>query len=353
MISYEKNLIRSNNSLKEALKKLEETIFKCLIVVDKKNKLLGTITDGDIRRAILKGAKFDSLLRNYYFKNSVYFKNKIGPKISNLIKKNISLNSSDLIPIVDSRKRVINVVLQEEILKTKKFKYKNKIDSVPVVIIAGGKGSRLMPHTSIIPKPLIPINDKSMIEHVIERFKNYGSKNFFVTVNYKKELLRAFFSKALKKFNIKIINEKVPLGTAGSLELLKRNLKSSFFVINCDSIISCNYVSLYQFHKKNNFALTVVVSKKNSTIPYGLCEINAKGNLININEKPKIDFLANTGLYVLDPKVLKLIPKKKSFDMNNLIEKLLKRKNKLGVFPINEDDWNDLGNWSDLNKFIT
>ena len=216
--------------------------------------------------------------------------------------------------------------------------------------MAGGKGKRLMPHTNTIPKPLMPINNKSMIEHVIDRFKFFGSRLFFITINYKKRIVKSIFSLTDKKTKTKLIIEKLPLGTAGSLSLMKKYLKKTFFVINCDAIISCNYSSLYEFHKKNKSILTLVVSKKNNTIPYGLCKINLKGNLISIKEKPSFDFLANTGLYVMEPSAIRNIKKNCSLDMNQLIEQLLKKK-KIGVFPINADEWSDLGNWQSLKKF--
>ena len=351
MKNYNKNLILPDKTLKQALKQMEETFYKCLIVVNKKNSLMGTITDGDIRRAIIKGAKFSSALKNYYYKKPFFLKSEFVQNKLSLSKKNMDLKDIDLIPIVDKNKIVVKVKPKSEILKTNKFNFKLGLKSVPVVIMAGGRGKRLMPHTSTIPKPLMPINNKSMIEHVIDKFIYFGSSLFFITINYKKELLKAFFSISNKKIKVNLITEKIPLGTAGSLSLIKKNLKKTFFVINCDAIISCNYSSLYEFHKKNRSILTLVVSKKNNTIPYGLCKINSQGNLISIKEKPSIDFLANTGLYVMEPSVLKYIKQNTAFDMNQLIETLIKKRKKIGVFPINEDEWSDLGNWQSLKKY--
>ena len=351
MNKYFKNLISPDKTLKEALKQMEQTFYKCLIVVNKKNSLMGTITDGDIRRTIIKGAKFSSALKNYYYKKPFFIRNRSIPNKLNLVKRNIDLKDLDLIPIVDRNKIIVGIKPKSEIFKTNKFNFKNGLKAIPVVIMAGGRGKRLMPHTSTIPKPLMPINNKSMIEHVIDKFVYFGSSLFFITINYKKELLKAFFSISNKKVNIKLISEKIPLGTAGSLSLIKKNLKKTFFVINCDAIISCNYSSLYEFHKKNKSILTLVVSKKNNTIPYGLCKINSKGNLLSIKEKPSIDFLANTGLYVMEPNVLKYLKKDCVLDMNQLIEILIKKGKKIGVFPINEDEWSDLGNWQSLKKY--
>lgn len=343
--------VDKNSTAIKAINAINKSNAYIALVVDEHNKLIGTITDGDIRRAIIKGAKFSSALKNYYYKKPFFLKSEFVPNKLSLSKKNMDLKDIDLIPIVDKNKIVVKVKPKSEILKTNKFNFKLGLKSVPVVIMAGGRGKRLMPHTSTIPKPLMPINNKSMIEHVIDKFIYFGSSLFFITINYKKELLKAFFSISNKKIKVNLITEKIPLGTAGSLSLIKKNLKKTFFVINCDAIISCNYSSLYEFHKKNRSILTLVVSKKNNTIPYGLCKINSQGNLISIKEKPSIDFLANTGLYVMEPSVLKYIKQNTAFDMNQLIETLIKKRKKIGVFPINEDEWSDLGNWQSLKKY--
>tara|TARA_B100001063_G_C16737776_1_gene542976 strand:+ start:415 stop:1476 length:1062 start_codon:yes stop_codon:yes gene_type:complete len=352
MKNLSKNLIFPNQTLKEALKKIEETFYKCLIVVDGTNRLLGTINDGDIRRAIIKGAQFSSALKKHYFKKPFFIKSKLFPGKLGLIKKNFELKDLDLIPVVDKNKKVIDIKSKSEIFKETKENIQLVLKSIPVVIMAGGRGTRLMPHTSTIPKPLMPIDDKSMIEHVMDRFTYFGSKLFFITINYKKELVKAFFSLASKKTKIKLISEKKPLGTAGSLSLIKKKIKSTFFVINCDAFISCNYKSLYEFHKKNKSSITMVVSKKNNTIPYGVCKVNNAGNLAAIREKPSVDFLANTGLYVMEPSITKYIKKNTFLDMNQLIDLLLRKKKKISIFPINEDEWSDLGNWNSLKKFI-
>lgn len=351
MKNLTKNFILPSQTLKEALKKMEETFYKCLIVVSGSNKLLGTITDGDIRRAIIKGAKFSSILKNYYFKKPLFINSKSFPSKLGLIKKNFELKDLDLIPIVDTKKKVIDIKSKSEIFRETKKNIQSTLKSIPVVIMAGGRGTRLMPHTSTIPKPLMPIDNKSMIEHVMDRFTYFGSKLFYITINYKKELVKAFFSLADKKIKIKLITEKKPLGTAGSLSLIKNKIKSTFFVINCDAYITCNYKSLYEFHKKNKSIITLVVSKKNNTIPYGVCKVNSQGSLVAIKEKPSVDFLANTGLYVMEPSITNYIKKNSFFDMNQLIDLLLKKKKKISIFPINEDEWSDLGNWKSLSEF--
>ena len=211
--------------------------------------------------------------------------------------------------------------------------------------MAGGEGKRLLPHTAILPKPLIPYNGKSMTEHIISRFENYGFKKFILTVQYKSKLMKAYFSDILKKKKISFVFEKKPLGTAGSLKKLQKKLQS-FFVINCDTLINCDYISLLNFHNENKNDLTIVASRKIEKLKYGSCEIGKNGNLKKIKEKPEISFLANTGCYLLNSKILRLIKKGEKLDMNTLIERAISKKYKISVFPIQENEWLDLGTWS-------
>ena len=176
-------------------------------------------------------------------------------------------------------------------------------------IEAGGKGTRLEPFTKILPKPLVPIHEKPVIEHIIERFTDVGINEFILSVNYKARIMKAFFEELDHDYLIKFVEEEKPLGTAGSLKLLEAKINKPFMMTNCDIIIKTDYPDLYSFHEENNYEITLVASMKNYTIPYGTCELNSDGYLSNINEKPQYDFLINTGLYVLNPSVLKLIPK--------------------------------------------
>jgi NDP-sugar pyrophosphorylase family protein len=216
--------------------------------------------------------------------------------------------------------------------------------------MAGGEGKRLLPYTMVIPKPLLPLNGKSMIENVISKFQIYGFKSFIISINYKSNFLLSFFKNLSKNFKIKFIHEKKPLGTAGSLSMLNSKSAKNLFVVNCDSIISCDYLSFYGYHLENNYDMTIVVSKKKYVIPYGSCQVTSSGKLKKIIEKPDISYLANTGLYIFKSKILKLIPFEKEMNMNELIEIILRKKFKVGVFPVREEDWSDLGNWSDINN---
>ena len=203
-----------------------------------------------------------------------------------------------------------------------------------------------------MPKPLVPIHEKPIIEHIIEKFTDIGCSEFYLTVNYKGKILKAYFDELKPEYTVSFIDEKDPLGTAGSLQYLIGTFEKPFFVTNCDIIIKTDYTSLYEFHQKGEYDITLVASAKEYIIPYGTCELNGNGHLSHINEKPKYDFLINTGLYVLNPDVLNLIPKDKFYHITHLIEDAKNQGKKIGVFPVDDDDWIDIGQWAEYQKAI-
>ena len=180
----------------------------------------------------------------------------------------------------------------------------------------------------------------------------FGLKKFYISINEKGNMIKAYFHDLKSSYNVKYIEEKKPLGTAGSLRLLKSRLKNTFFVTNCDVLIYAYYPAIIEFHKKNNYDLTLVSSMRSFLIPYGVCNFDKDGALKKIKEKPSYDFFVNTGLYIIEPKVLKLIPKNVKFDMNELIIKCIDKGIKIGVFPITENSWVDVGQWPEYKKNI-
>ncbi len=343
-------LIDPNSKIKNALKQMTETGEKCLVVVGKKNKLLGTLSDGDVRKAILNGKINEDKINEYYQKRPTFLREE---NYSLSQAKNIFLKKRiDVIPIVEKLKKVVDVITFENIFKKKKSSIRSKSYSKTVIIMAGGKGSRLEPFTNVLPKPLVPINDKPVIEHIIEKFIEHKVSNFFITSNYKSKIIKAYFQEMKPKFKLSFIDEPKPLGTAGSLRLLQNKLKKPFIVTNCDTIINIELDDLIHFHISNGNDATLVVSSKEHVIPYGTCKLTKKGYLQKIEEKPKFDFFVNVGMYVLNPNLIKLIPKNKSFDMTELIELITKRKKQIGAYPIDDESWIDVGQWTEYHKAI-
>jgi dTDP-glucose pyrophosphorylase len=342
-----KNIIEQpNTTIRQAMKILSQSGKKCLVIIDKKNTLLGTLSDGDIRKAIIKGKGMSSAIRNIYqSKPTVLVKGKY--KIEE-VEKLFSQYKFDLIPVVDDKGKLSDIIFWESVLKNNK----NNMLDVPVVIMAGGRGTRLEPFTKILPKALVPIHDKPIIEHIIERFTKVGCTDFHLTVNYKSRILKAYFEDLQADYHMQFVEEQEPLGTAGSLCFLDKKFNKPFIVTNCDVIIKIDYSKLYKFHQEGCYDVTLVASAKEYIIPYGTCELNSDGHLSHINEKPHYDFLINTGLYILNPDVLQLIPENKFYHITHLIEDVKNQGKKVGVFPIDDDAWIDIGEWAEYRKAV-
>jgi dTDP-glucose pyrophosphorylase len=341
--------VLSDITIRQAMKKMNNTGEKCLVVVDEKNTLLGTLSDGDLRKAILSSTGFSDLVEGIYqSKPTVLVDGKY--KLDEA-KKIFIRNNFNLIPIVDQESKVVDILFWGKVFNNEKKRQEMRL-GVPVVIMAGGKGKRMEPFTKIFPKPLVPIHDKPIIEYIIKRFTDIGCSDFYLTVNYKGKILKAYFEELMPKYDISFVDEIEPLGTAGSLHFLDGKFNKPFFITNCDIIIKANYISLYEFHQKGGYDITLVASAKEFIIPYGTCELNGEGHLSHINEKPKYDFLINTGLYVLNPDILNLIPVNKFYHITHLIEEAKKQGKKVGIFPIDDDDWIDIGQWAEYQKAI-
>jgi dTDP-glucose pyrophosphorylase len=346
--NIKKYLINENSKLIDAVNSLEKVLDKCLIVTNIKNQLKGTITDGDIRRAVLKGISFNSDIKKVYKKKPI----KI---YIDEFKKNNNYNhlfiqdNYRVIPILNKKDKVVDLLKGVNNFNVKKNIYSNKFKNIEVVIMSGGEGKRLLPYTTVIPKPLVPVNERPIIEHIIDRFKNIGVNNFYLTVNYKMNLIKAYFSQKKNKIKINFISEKHPLGSAGSLAFLKKKVRKNFFLTNCDSIITSNYQSIYKFHEEKKLDLTIVCSKKIHHVPYGTCLINNKSMLVSIKEKPTYNFLINTGFYVVNPRILKFIKKNEYLGMDVFINLLLKKELRIGVYQLDENSWLDFGQWNVFN----
>ena len=336
-----KILITTNSTIKETLAKLQKSSLKCLIVVNQKKILLGTVNDGDIRRALLKKAKMNFKIKNYYKKKCYFIREN---QISNInTKEKFKKLDINIIPVVDNNKKVINFISQKN--KKKKVSKKKKIETI---IMAGGFGTRLKPYTNILPKPLLPFKDKTIIENVIEKFTDYGLNKFIISLNYKNILIKSFFKELKPKYNVNFLEEDKPLGTAGILYKL-RNKNKIYLISNCDVILNIDYNKLLNFHKKEKFDITVAVSLEKDKIPYGVCNVK-KNKLQKILEKPENNYLANTGVYVVKSKIFNLISQNKNISFVNLIEKALAKNFSIGVYTVPSKTWLDLGQSIEFNR---
>lgn len=335
--------INSNISIKEAIKRLDITAKKILFVTDNR-RLLGSVTDGDVRRWILKNGNLDSSVDNIMNVSPI----RLNKKEKYLSQKTIKEKKIEAIPIVDDENNIIEVVFSNEKIN---INIHDKL-LTPVVIMAGGKGTRLYPYTKILPKPLIPIGDCSITERIIDRFFKFGCEKFYLTVNYKKNMIKAYFDEIEKRYDINYVEEKKFLGTGGSLYLLKNKINETFFVSNCDILVDADYSDILNYHKEKHNAITIVTSLKNYVIPYGIIKLKSDGQVLETKEKPELSYLVNTGFYVLEPEVLKYIPENEFFHITDLINKYIEEGKRVGTYPITENAWLDMGEIKEMNKMI-
>jgi len=324
----------------EALKKMDVLNKKLLIVLNN-NKFIGLLSVGDIQRAVIQNRPLETKVREVLRKNI-----RIASPSDefNTIRKMMFDYRMELCPVVNADNEIVEVYFWEDVFLDKKPQPKQNFN-LPVVILAGGAGTRLKPLTNVLPKPLIPIGEKTILEEIFDRFSVYGCNDFYVSVNYKADLIKYYIEQQNLPFKINYFSEKKPLGTAGSLFLLRGGIDTTFFVSNCDIIIEQDYSEILNYHRENQNEITVVAALKHYMIPYGTIETGDNGILKVLNEKPELTLKINSGMYILEPHLLDEIPDNQFFHITDLIEKVILRKGRAGVFPVSENSWKDIGDW--------
>jgi NDP-sugar pyrophosphorylase family protein len=256
------------------------------------------------------------------------------------------------VPVISSSREIIQLVFWKELLQGEVgVKLKRQLN-LPVVIMAGGRGTRLAPFTNVLPKPLIPVGDKTIIELIIDQFLPYGLDQFHLSINYKSKILKSFFEELSPAYSVSFLEEREPRGTAGALRALYSPVSENLIVTNCDIVIEADLAELVSFHQDNDYDLTLVASLKDYNIPYGVCELEKGGSLARIKEKPQYSFLINTGMYVVRRDRLNLIPEEMKCDMTDFIEEIKRAGGRIGVFPIGENAWTDTGEWTEYRKAL-
>lgn len=334
-------------SVLEAMKLMDEEKVKALLVFENES-FIELLTIGDIQRAIINNIKLTDNIRSIINNNKDYA--HVGDS-REMIQNQMLRMRSECMPIIDNEGRLLDVVFWDEVFGKEIMLRRDKMN-LPVVIMAGGMGARLKPITNVIPKPLVPIGDKTILEEILDRFENIGCNTFYLSVNYKFDIIKFYLEQLNHQYNISFFKEDKPLGTIGSISLLKGKITTSFFVSNCDIVIDQDYRDVYDYHKENGNDITIVTAVKSYKIPYGVIETGGKGLMTRLTEKPEKTYMINTGVYILQPELINEIPEGKFFHITDLMEKVHNRGGKVGCFPVGEKAWMDMGNWGEYLKMI-
>lgn len=333
--------IEEQNTILEAMQKIDKNSRK-LLFVQNNGVLQATLTDGDIRRWLLKGGDLKAQVRLAANYQPIYLQEGQVQKAVPIMRK----YGIEAVPILDKRHAITEIVFQNRLeIKPPEFE-----KDIRVVIMAGGMGTRLSPYTNILPKPLIPIGDYPIAEHIINRFRTYGCSHFYMIVNYKRNMIKAYFDELEKEYSLEFITEEKPLGTGGGISLLKGMINNTFILTNCDILIDDDLTKAYRQHIELGNRITMVCSLKNFTIPYGIVDIGKDGRIQSIQEKPNMSFFTNTGCYFVEPEVIEDLPYNEPIDFPTIIEKYMAEGKKAGIYPIGEEAWLDMGQFDELEK---
>ena len=268
------------------------------------------------------------------------------------IKEWMLVKRAELMPVLNASGNLVDVIFWNDILEeTPRVDNRPKID-LPVVIMAGGKGTRLRPITNVLPKPLVPIGDKTILETILDQFEEIGCTKFYMSINYKADIIKYYLSQLEHKYDIEFFMEDKPLGTIGSVSLLKGKITTPFFVSNCDSINEQDYRDVWDYHVNNHNDMTIVTMVKSFKIPYGVIETGEDGLMTALKEKPEQTYQVNTGVYILNPDLINEIPEGEFFHITYLMEKVKKKNGRVGCFPVSELSWRDMGEWPEYLKMI-
>ncbi len=333
-------LIEESATIKDAVERLERVRCKVVYVVDN-GKLVASVSDGDVRRYALRNGDTGIAIKNIANFQPKFLIRYDRNKIDELF------NSTEMysVPVVNYNGEVVEVVFRNG-RRVRTYYHLN----CPVVMMAGGKGTRLFPYTKILPKALIPIGEIPISERIINNFVDYGCKHFFMIVNHKKKMIQSYFEAVEKPYEIEYVEEDTYLGTGGGLYLLNNRIEEDFFLVNCDILIDADYGEIYSYHKKNNNYITIVAAKYKQVVPYGVLSLDEDGNCEKLTEKPQNDYLINTGMYMVRHALLGVMPQNETISFPEIIEKCKDEGKKIGVYVIEESAYMDMGQLEEMDR---
>lgn len=336
-------LAECSASVLDVMCAINENVKGIAFITDQE-KLVGSVTDGDIRRYIINGGNPKDGICDVVNRNIISLELKDESRALQIMQQ----KSISAIPVLNKNREILKIYFSDgSFIQNEKLS--DTLD-IPLVIMAGGKGSRLKPYTDILPKPLIPIGEETITERIIDKFAVYGGNSVYMIVNYKKEFIKAYFGEGQYKGRIQFVDEQTFLGTGGGLKLLEGKIETSFFLSNCDILINADYTDLLKFHRERKNYVTLVSARKNFSIPYGTIEISENQCVKNFVEKPSNTYLVNTGFYVIEPEIYDEIPDHTFMHITEIIEKLIKNGKRVGTYIIDDEEWMDMGQLDEMEK---
>jgi dTDP-glucose pyrophosphorylase len=337
--------LNSESTLHEAFKKMDAENIRLLCVL-RDEGYLGLLSAGDIQRAIIANRPLDTQVGEVLRKD---LRVAYAHDSFDSIKAMMLDHRTEFMPVLDERGDLVDVHFWDEVFPSTGPDHAT-VD-LPVVVMAGGKGTRLKPFSNILPKPLFPLGEKTILEAILDRFQQAGCQRFYLSVNHKADFIRNYLDELEgPSYDVRYFQEDQPLGTAGSLHLIENEISETFFVSNCDIVIDTDYSEIVDYHREHGNEITLVAALKHVQIPYGTLETGEGGVLKEFREKPELTYLINTGMYVLEPGLLAEIPKNKFFHITDLIEQVQARGGRVGVFPVSEKSWCDIGEWQEYGR---
>ena len=342
-------IVDAGKSIIQTMKLMDEAFTKLLLVFDGE-QFLGIITNGDLQRSIIAHTPFDTPIRKIVSREGKLYAHLGDNKKK--IKEWMLAKRAELMPVLDENEQLSDVIFWNDLFADDTIEDNRPKIDLPVVIMAGGKGTRLKPITNVLPKPLVPVGEKTILEVILDQFEGIGCHKFYMSVNYKADMMKYYLSQLDHQYDIEFFQEDKPLGTIGSVSLLKGKITTPFFVSNCDSINEQDYRDVYDYHVSNHNDLTIVTMVKSFKIPYGVIETGEDGLMVALSEKPELTYQVNTGVYILNPSCIEEIPEGEFFHITHLMEKIKARGGRVGCFPVSEHAGKDMGEWPEYLKMI-
>lgn len=333
-------LIEENASIATAVEQLEKVRCKVIYVVTK-GKLLGAISDGDVRRYVLQKGNVDLSIDHIANYQPTFLLRYEKEKIDEIFSRTEIYS----LPIINYNQEVVEIIFRDGRRIRRKYDLK-----CPVVMMAGGKGTRLYPYTKILPKALIPIGEIPISERIINNFMDFGCTQFYMIVNHKRNMIQAYYESIPRKYEVKYIEEDKPLGTGGGLYLLDNQINQDFFLVNCDIIVDVDYNEIYSFHKEQRNFITIVAAKYHHVIPYGVVDCDDHNQYLDILEKPELNYLISTGMYLVNDALIKMMPHDEAISFPDLIDSFKKKGKKIGVYVVEESAYMDMGQLEEMEK---